>query len=45
MLYESFDCTYRCGVSLLVKQYNSKRSRFFSLEPKGAARSHALYMP
>ena len=32
----------RCGS---VKQYNSKRSRFFSLEPKGAARSHALYMP
>ena len=29
----------------VVKQYKPKRSRFFSLEPKGAARSHVLYMP
>ena len=28
-----------------VKQYKPKRSRFFTLEPKGAARSHVLYMP
>ena len=38
-------CNGICDNSEAVKQYKPKRSRFFTLEPKGAARSHALYMP